>query len=76
MADLRGDRVGFVDFAITTFHQKSGVWICVAAQGSCGQYPRLHQDLGIFHGDVVKDHVALAGEALYYVHLFGVEKSN
>jgi hypothetical protein len=38
--------------------------------------PTARQDLGIFHGDVVKDHVALAGEAFYYVHLFEVEKSN
>ena len=67
--DLGADVLGFVDFAVASLGQKSGIGIRVERQGPRRHHPRLHQDLGIIDCDFVPNLIALTRESLHHVHL-------
>src|SRR5579864_1831937 len=61
--------------AVASLCDKPRVRIGVARHHSSRQHPRLHENLGVFDGDVVQEYIALAPESLYNMHVAGVEET-
>lgn len=60
VANLRGDVFRFVNLAVATFAPQPSVRIRGAAEDPRWNDAGFHQHVGVFHGHVVEDDVALA----------------